>query len=123
MSTKKTEGTEPQIDESNETTKESFFDQEETKKEPIKLSKTESKERLESLKATDDIFVSFKNDTVVTDGVENQIDKSTETGQLLKGLFWLNLPKSKEGLPIHSSVRGAKVIGMIDKDGQEYIFS
>jgi len=73
------------------------------------------KKKESDLKATDTVAVSFKNPVHVSEDGENKVEKETIT-QHVKYAFWLGLRKDGKGNVLHSTLRGAKLIGYVDED-------
>lgn len=82
---------------------------------PASFKKSESQ-----LKTTDTVIVSFKNPVHVTEDGENKID-TERIVQHVKFAFWEGLRKDSKGNVLHSTMRGAKLIGYV-QDEEEILF-
>ena len=74
----------------------------------------------DTLKSTDTVIISFENPVIKSDEVENKVETET-VKQHVKFLFWQSLKKNDKGAPIHSTLRGAKLVGYINS-GEEVLF-
>lgn len=80
-----------------------------------KAAKLSKKKSIEDLKSTDTVVVSFKNPVLVSEDGENTVEKSV-IEQHVKYAFWLGLRKDKGGNVLHSTLRGAKLVGYVEDE-------
>jgi len=83
-------------------------------------AKSLRKKTITDLKSTDDVIVSFKNPVAESEDGVHEIKKQV-VKQHVKYAFWLGLRKDKSGNALHSTLRGAKLIGYVE-DGEEVLF-
>lgn len=85
-----------------------------------KAAKAKPKKTFDELKSTDTIVVEFRPPTAKEEDGENVVGTAS-TKQHVKKLFWMNLAKNKKGFPLHSPMKGAKLLGYVE-DGKEINF-
>ncbi len=85
-----------------------------------KAAKAKPKKTFDDLKSTDTIIVQFQAPTAKEEDGENVVG-AEPVKQHVKKLFWINLAKNKKGYPLHSPMKGAKLIGYVE-DGKEILF-
>ena len=84
------------------------------------VSPSSFKKSVSDLKSIDDVIVSFKNPVAESEDGVHEIKKQV-VKQHVKYAFWLGLRKDKSGNALHSTLRGAKLIGYVE-DGEEVLF-